>query len=60
MNKDRRRTSIHDITSAGTSGDGSNPQGLTGGQVIGKKPTKPFSQPSSSGPSGVDNSYGYL
>ncbi|XP_074566538.1 transcription factor SRM1-like [Curcuma longa] len=56
MNKEPRRTSIHDITTAGR-GDGSNPQGLTSGQVIGK-PTKPSSQPSSSsGPSGVDNLY---
>ncbi|XP_073011932.1 transcription factor SRM1 [Typha latifolia] len=60
MNKDRRRSSIHDITSVGN-GDVSTPQGPITGQTnvpVGNsgKPTKQSSQPSA-GPPGV-NMYG--
>ncbi|XP_026408255.1 transcription factor SRM1-like isoform X1 [Papaver somniferum] len=57
MNKDRRRSSIHDITSVG-SGDVSSPQGPITGQTNGAAPgggsssksTKPQAQPSSGAP----------
>lgn len=56
MNKDRRRSSIHDITSVGN-GDMSAPQGPITGQVNGPvvasgKPAKQTSQPPP-GPPGV-------
>ncbi|XP_074573544.1 transcription factor SRM1-like [Curcuma longa] len=54
MNKERRRTSIHDITSVGN-GDVSAPQGLITGHVSGSatntmKPIKGSSQPSGTPP----------
>lgn len=58
MNKDRRRSSIHDITSVGN-GDVSAPQGPITGQTNGSapgassgKPTKQTPQPPA-GPAGV-------
>ena len=64
MNKDRRRSSIHDITSVGN-GDVSAPQGPITGQTNGPagpgassgKPTKQNPQPSA-GPPGVVGMYG--
>ncbi|KAG6512510.1 transcription factor SRM1-like [Zingiber officinale] len=54
MNKERRRTSIHDITNVGGDGDVSAPQGPITGQVSGSvtSTTKPIKQ--SSQPSGVN------
>ncbi|KAJ9691707.1 hypothetical protein PVL29_013786 [Vitis rotundifolia] len=59
MNKDRRRSSIHDITSVGN-GDISAPQGPITGQTNGSasgassgKSTKPTPQPSAGPPPGV-------
>lgn len=63
MNKDRRRSSIHDITSVGN-GDISGPQGPITGQANGSsggssgKPTKQSPQPPA-GPPGVEM-YGAL
>lgn len=59
MNKDRRRASIHDITSVGDNGDISAPPGPITGQgngavaMAGGKPAKPSSQPLPGPPPGV-------